>query len=130
MLKLGVDVYKLGSRCLNLESMFKLESMLKLGVDVNLESMSTWSRCQLGVDVNLESMFKLESMSTWSRSKPFTYFLHRGGAPAELSWSLYGNRDIKVLGKSDLHSAAILGTMLNFLSKILILSTLVYIIFQ
>ena len=49
---------------------------------------------------------------------------------AELSWSLYGNRDIKVLGKSDLHSAAILGTMLNFLSKILISSTLVYIIFQ
>ena len=59
MLKLGVDVYKLGSRCLNLESMFKLESMLKLGVDVKLESMSTWSRCQLGVDVNLESFFKL-----------------------------------------------------------------------
>ena len=50
MLKLGVDVYKLGSRCLN------LESMLKLGVDVE-----NWSRCQIGVNV------KLESMSTWSR---------------------------------------------------------------
>ena len=51
MLKLGVDV-ETWSRCLN------LEWMLKLGVDVNLESMSTWSRCQLGVDVE-ESMLKL-----------------------------------------------------------------------
>ena len=55
MLKLGGDV--------KLESI-STWSRCQLGVDANLESMSTWSRCQLGVDVKLESMFKLESMST------------------------------------------------------------------
>ena len=60
MLKPGVDVYKLGSRCLKLESMLKLGcSRCQIGVDVNLES--TWSRClnrmesffKLGVDVQV-----------------------------------------------------------------------------
>ena len=37
--------------------------MFELGVDVNLESMSTWSRC-----CNLESMLKLGvDVETWSR---------------------------------------------------------------